>query len=255
MQKRHRAFFLTIFLHISFIAFAFPASAISRPIAFPVKDPYSFRDDYLDPRGGGTRKHLGIDIIAEKMTPVFSAVDGNITYVVSPEASWGYAIEIRDSDGYAYNYLHLNNDTPGTDDGKGGGVKEIVKPGESSTIDDVDCIRAKGKTVCGGKSESGCNEMCGGKDWYKIRGDIYIEDDPNDSDNAVVKAYWYNWCRSGACKLNPVKAAIGGTVGAIGGALGGAKIGGLIGTIGGPAGAVGGAIIGAGVGIFISWVF
>jgi hypothetical protein len=37
-----------------------------------------------------------------------------------PQASWGYAITLEDSDGYTYNYLHINNDTPGTDDGKGG---------------------------------------------------------------------------------------------------------------------------------------
>ena len=54
------------------------------------------------------------------MTPVFAVVDGVVTYVLSPEASWGYSLGIRDIDGYEYKYLHLNNDTPGTDDGKGG---------------------------------------------------------------------------------------------------------------------------------------
>ena len=117
--------FAILFL-FSILVFTSPASANARPIAFPVEAPYSFRDDFQDPRSGGARKHLGIDIIAPKMTPVFSVVDGVVTYVVSPEASWGYAIEIRDSDGYEYSYLHLNNDTPGTDDGKGGEANAYV---------------------------------------------------------------------------------------------------------------------------------
>lgn len=95
-------------------------AAIIRPITFPVDGKHSFRDDFAEPRGDGTRQHLGVDIIADKMTSVVAAVDGTVTYVVSPEASWGYSITIRDAEGYQYRYLHLNNDTPGTDDGMGG---------------------------------------------------------------------------------------------------------------------------------------
>jgi peptidoglycan hydrolase-like protein with peptidoglycan-binding domain len=91
-----------------------------RPIVFPVSGPSVFRDDFLEPRGGGTRQHLGVDIIADKMTPLLSAVDGVVNYIVSPQASWGYEISIADSEGYQYRYLHVNNDTPGTDDGLGG---------------------------------------------------------------------------------------------------------------------------------------
>lgn len=95
-------------------------SAQVRSIIFPVSGKASFRDDFSEPRGGGTREHLGIDIIADKMTPVVSATDGEITFIAIPQASWGYAITITDSEGYSYRYLHLNNDTPGTDDGQGG---------------------------------------------------------------------------------------------------------------------------------------
>ena len=120
IRKGLQAVICLFFLCASFFLFFQSANAVVRPIVFPVEVPYYFRDDYLDPRGGGTRKHLGTDIIADKMKKIFSASDGVVTYVVSPEASWGYAIEVRDTDGYTYNYLHLNNDTPGTDDGKGG---------------------------------------------------------------------------------------------------------------------------------------
>ncbi len=96
------------------------AYAEVRSIAFPVLGTFSFRNDYGDPRGDGTRKHVGNDIIAEKMTPLVAATDGFISFIAIPQVSWGYSLTLRDADGYAYRYIHLNNDTPGTDDGAGG---------------------------------------------------------------------------------------------------------------------------------------
>ncbi len=96
-------------------------AATIRPIVFPVDGQHSFIDDFNQPRSGG-RLHEATDIIAAKHTPVVAVVDGVISYLVSPQASWGYAIYLRDAEGYQYNYLHLNNDTPGTDDGLGGEV-------------------------------------------------------------------------------------------------------------------------------------
>jgi len=96
------------------------ANAQYRTIVFPVGAAASFRNDFREPRDGGAREHLGNDIIAPKMTPLVAAVDGVVSYVVRPEAVWGYSITIQDQDGYQYRYLHMNNDTPGTDDGSGG---------------------------------------------------------------------------------------------------------------------------------------
>ncbi|MDO8516186.1 MAG: peptidoglycan DD-metalloendopeptidase family protein [bacterium] len=109
-------FFLTAFL-----AGPLSANAQVRTILFPVNGTSSFWNDFYQPRGiSGERKHLGNDIIAAKMTPVVALVDGYIVEAVSPQAPWGYSITIEDPDGFQYVYLHLNNDTPGTDDGKGG---------------------------------------------------------------------------------------------------------------------------------------
>lgn len=96
------------------------AGAQVRTIVFPVAGEASFRNDFRDPRAGGTREHLGIDIFADKMTPIVSAMDGVVAYITRPEARWGYSIAIQDRDGYFYYYYHINNDTPGTDDGQGG---------------------------------------------------------------------------------------------------------------------------------------
>jgi len=92
---------------------------VVRDIEFPVGADVSYSDNYGDPRSGG-RSHEGIDILAPKMTPLLAAIDGWVKDVEYPEPSWGYAITLEDTEGYAYHYLHVNNDTPGTDDGNGG---------------------------------------------------------------------------------------------------------------------------------------
>lgn len=91
-----------------------------RSIVFPVLGMVSYRDDFGNARTGHT--HEGNDIMAPKMRPLVAAVDGIVSWVQYPEPDWGYAISLRDSDGYQYWYLHVNNDNPGTDDGQGGGL-------------------------------------------------------------------------------------------------------------------------------------
>jgi hypothetical protein len=113
-------------LLLPIVSFAAVVDAV-RPIAFPVGgESYTYRDDFLEPRGGGTRQHQGNDIIASKMTPLLAAVDGFVNFVAIPEASWGYEIMLQDDEGYTYDYLHVNNDTPGTDDGRGGPANAYV---------------------------------------------------------------------------------------------------------------------------------
>ena len=110
----------TMFIVLFVVLPTLSEAAVLRSIEFPVNGPNSFRDDWGEPRGGGTRTHKGNDIIAPKMTPLVATVDGKVLYIVSPQASWGYEICLVDADGYQYDYLHVNNDTPGTDDGRGG---------------------------------------------------------------------------------------------------------------------------------------
>ncbi|HTK05412.1 MAG TPA: peptidoglycan DD-metalloendopeptidase family protein [Candidatus Eisenbacteria bacterium] len=108
---------------VSLLVVRFPSRAAEwevRDIAFPVQGKVTFRDDFGEPRAG--HAHEGNDLMGAKMMPLLSAVDGYVRYIVIPEASWGYAVYIQDRDGYTYNYLHINNDTPGTDDGNGGTV-------------------------------------------------------------------------------------------------------------------------------------
>ena len=108
-------------LAISLLAGLFPSflvSAAPQALTFPVIGSSTYTDDYNSDRGGV--KHHAIDIIASKGQKIVSATDGTIEYVTYPEQSWGYAAIVRGNDNYCYWYLHINNDVPGTDNGKGG---------------------------------------------------------------------------------------------------------------------------------------
>ncbi|HLO97218.1 MAG TPA: hypothetical protein VK171_01375 [Fimbriimonas sp.] len=78
------------------------------PLTFPVFGKVSWTDTWGASRGGGTRKHIGQDLPAEKLRHILAATDGRFT---------GGSVT---SNGVNCTYIHLNNDTPGTDDGKGG---------------------------------------------------------------------------------------------------------------------------------------
>ena len=88
-------------------------------IAFPVVGEVTFTDTFTAARSGG-RIHHATDIMAAKMLPVVATVDGTILFAPMVQPSYGFMIMLGGDDGYQYNYVHLNNDTPGTDDGLGG---------------------------------------------------------------------------------------------------------------------------------------
>ncbi len=90
-------------------------------LTFPVAGPTSYIDDYHHPRGD--RVHQATDIMAKKHQKVHAARAGTICWIPGidePMPSYGYMITVCGRDGRSYSYVHLNNDTPGTDDGKGG---------------------------------------------------------------------------------------------------------------------------------------
>jgi len=89
----------------------------SPDIVFPVSGGATFSDDFNDARGSGV--HEGNDLMAPKMTPIIAARGGRVSSAPTTQPSYGYIISIAGDDGYKYSYLHINNDTPGTDDGLG----------------------------------------------------------------------------------------------------------------------------------------
>ncbi|MCI0425058.1 MAG: M23 family metallopeptidase [Actinobacteria bacterium] len=76
----------------------------------------SFVDDWLDRRSGG-RRHEGNDLMAPKMTEVYAAADG-VVIKVSESARAGRYLILEHADGWETYYIHLNDDSPGSDDGE-----------------------------------------------------------------------------------------------------------------------------------------
>ncbi len=90
-------------------------AATVHDILFPVAGDVSYTDTFGAPRGSG-RTHEGQDLLGEKMQELVAADSGTITTLTWPEASYGYYVRLTADDGWVYTYVHINNDTPGTDD-------------------------------------------------------------------------------------------------------------------------------------------
>ncbi|MEZ5254100.1 MAG: M23 family metallopeptidase [Microthrixaceae bacterium] len=95
-----------------------PATTGLEEIAvFPLAIPISFTDTHGAPRSGG-RSHQGQDLMASKGTVAIAVVDGTITQIKhSNDGLAGNQLRLTGDNGWTYYYIHLNNDTPGTDDG------------------------------------------------------------------------------------------------------------------------------------------
>lgn len=153
-------------------------------IIFPVSGGATFSDDFGDARSGG-RVHEGNDLMAPKMTPILAARGGTVVEAPMIEPSYGYNISIAGDDGYKYNYLHINNDTPGTDDGLGG-PQYAYAPG----------IQA-GVTVVQGQQiawvgDSGNAESVGSHLHFEIRIADGSAIDPYQYLSAALKIYTYD---------------------------------------------------------------
>ncbi|HSJ70580.1 MAG TPA: M23 family metallopeptidase [Acidimicrobiia bacterium] len=97
---------------------------------------FAYYDTFGAPRGSG-RVHHGVDIgtYGVKGVPVVAAADGVVRYVnwssdptyLNPDRCCTIALD--HADGWATWYIHLDNDTPGTDDGLGWGIAPGILPG------------------------------------------------------------------------------------------------------------------------------
>jgi hypothetical protein len=98
-----------------------PAGAATvKPIVFPVDGTVTYTDTFGACRGTSCeRRHEGQDLMGKKMMPLLAAVDGTVDRVVfNNTSSGGNSVTIKAADGWTYHYIHVNNDTPGTDDAK-----------------------------------------------------------------------------------------------------------------------------------------
>ncbi len=105
---------------------------VDYPLVFPVDGDHYFSDWFWAARSGGI--HHAQDLMADKMVPVVAAADGVVRLVnwtaqshMNPDRCC--TVALRHSDGWESWYIHLNNDTPGTDDGKAWGIADGIAPG------------------------------------------------------------------------------------------------------------------------------
>lgn len=107
---------------------------VAYDLTFPVAGANRYGDHFWYPRGD--RSHHAIDIMADKMTPVVAATDGVISYYNgSGNQAWidrygrCCTLRVTADDGWVTKYIHLNNDSAGTDDGQGWGIAPNIELG------------------------------------------------------------------------------------------------------------------------------
>ncbi|MEY2590748.1 MAG: hypothetical protein QOJ67_2732 [Acidimicrobiaceae bacterium] len=122
MNVRPRPRALTVLLAIAALFSSFvgaittasPAAAEEvRAIRFPVYGAVSYTDDFGAPRPQGP--HQGNDLMGSKLLPLLAAHDATVKWLRVDDR--GNLLVLRDAEGWEYWYIHINNDTPGTDDG------------------------------------------------------------------------------------------------------------------------------------------
>jgi hypothetical protein len=83
-------------------------------LTFPVQETVHYFDDF-----GGVRHHPGNDLMGAKLDHELAANAGTITFARDDSSGHsGNMLILTGTDGWKYWYIHINNDTPGTDDGK-----------------------------------------------------------------------------------------------------------------------------------------
>jgi hypothetical protein len=110
-------------------------TATEYPIMFPVDASHSYSDSWGAPRSGG-RTHKGTDIFAEKGAPVVAAADGRVVRIAKGARAGRYIV-VEHNGGWRSYYLHLNNDTAGTDDGLSDTMVEGIAVGAEVKAGDV----------------------------------------------------------------------------------------------------------------------
>ena len=136
MRIRIPTFLVAAALFVVLMPTAALASDLGEPVdydlVFPVAGDHAFSDTFWAGRSHGF--HVGQDIMADKMTPVVAAAAGVVRLVnwtaqehMNPDRCC--SLVIRHDDGWESWYIHLDNDTTGTDDGMGWGIKQAIRPG------------------------------------------------------------------------------------------------------------------------------
>ena len=116
---------------------------VVRLMRFPAEGEVTVDDTFGACRGTDCeRRHMGNDLFGPKLTPLVAAQAGRVTWFRSnASGTAGNGVGITDAEGWRYLYLHINNDTPGTDDGANPPEWRFAPGiGPDSTVDAGDLI-------------------------------------------------------------------------------------------------------------------
>ncbi|MFC2176788.1 peptidoglycan DD-metalloendopeptidase family protein [Actinomycetota bacterium] len=105
------------------------AAPVVYDMYFPIQGGATYDNNFGDPRSG--HSHAGIDIMKPKMTPLLAVASGTVGWMhnnTDPTRPC-CAFELNHDDGWESYYIHMNNDTPGTDDGLGWGFAPGIERG------------------------------------------------------------------------------------------------------------------------------
>lgn len=83
------------------------------PVTFPVGGAFNFIDSWGFERGGGTRRHQGADIFAERGTPVVALESGRLRH--KENGLGGLTIYLDGVSGNSYYYAHMESRVAGLD--------------------------------------------------------------------------------------------------------------------------------------------
>lgn len=110
---------------------AFPPSAgASSGLRIPVQGvaASALHDDWAEPRGGGSRVHHAIDIMAPAGTPVLAAADGRIEKLFVSGLGGNTIYERSADGGTVYYYAHLDRYAPTLAEG------QVVRAGQEIAV-------------------------------------------------------------------------------------------------------------------------
>jgi murein DD-endopeptidase MepM/ murein hydrolase activator NlpD len=90
------------------------------PWVCPVQGPVSFRNDWGEPRGGGTRGHRGTDMFSPGGTPTVAPTDGTVFF--QDDTLGGHSWYVTDAQNNTYYGTHLMNTVGGARSVKAGEI-------------------------------------------------------------------------------------------------------------------------------------
>lgn len=174
-HRKNRVITLLMAFAVAFATLgAIPATAHVTDEAAPVLEPFDLNamvfplisdrepisDSFDDCRGSDcSRTHGAIDIMRPRLVPVVAVADGVVSWMGTVEEGNCCYLFIDHPGDYKTGYIHLNNDTPGTDDGLGDGIADGI--GEGTIV-------TKGQLI-GWVGDSGNAEYAGSHLHFEIR--------------------------------------------------------------------------------------